>query len=306
MRAWRVHAFGGIPALKLDEVPPPQPANGEVLVRVLAASLNAADLLIAQGAFPRVTQADLPVTLGCDFVGIVERCGAAVQEFRAGEAVFGLANLRQGSFAEYTLADRQALALVPRTADLNTYAAIPLAALTAWQGLFKHGAIHAGQRVLVLGAAGGVGHHAVQMASDTGAVVYASAAVREFEFLRSMGAHQVIDRDQPLEARCSEIDLVLDLVGGPAQESAWRVLNNTGALVSAVSTPNGPSASSLTQRGCRFVCQRDRNDLEQISLLVRAGRLRPSIAQRFAFDHAPSALQLLQQGGIRGKIILTL
>jgi NADPH:quinone reductase-like Zn-dependent oxidoreductase len=306
MRAWRAHAFSGIPALKLDEVPLPRPAEREVLVRVLAASLNAADLLIVQGAFPRVTQADLPVTLGCDFVGIVERCGAAVREFRAGEAVFGLANLGQGSFAEYTLADQQALAPVPRAADLNTCAAIPLAALTAWQGLFKHGAVHAGQRVLVLGAAGGVGHYAVQMASNAGAIVYASAAVREFEFLRNIGAHQVIDRDQPLEAGCSEIDLVLDLVGGPTQDGAWRVLNNSGALVSAVSVPDERSAAAPAQRSCRFVCQRDRNDLEQISLLMQTGRLRPSIAQRFAFDHAPSALQLLQEGGIRGKIILTL
>ncbi len=306
MRAWRVHEFGGIPALKLEEVPPPQPAAGEVLVRVLAASLNAADLLIAQGAFPRVTQADLPVTLGCDFVGIVECCGAAVQEFHAGEAVLGLANLGQGSFAEYTLADQQALAPVPSTADLNTCAAIPLAALTAWQGLFKHGAVHAGQRVLVLGAAGGVGHYAVQMASNAGAIVYASAAAREFEFLGSIGAHQVIDRDQPLEEGCSEVDLVLDLVGGRTQDSAWRVLNKTGALVSAVSIPNERSAASPTQRSCRFICQRDRNDLEQICALVQTGRLRSSISRYFSFDQAPSALQSLREGGIRGKIILTL
>ena len=136
--------------------------------------------------------------------------------------------------------------------------------------------------------------------------MYASASAREFEFLRSLGAHQVIDRDQPIEAGCSEIDLVLDLVGGATQDSSWRVLNNGGALVSAVSVPNERSAGAPTQRSCRFVCQRDRSDLEQISLLVQTGRLRPSIAQRFAFDHAPSALQLLQEGGIRGKIILTL
>jgi NADPH:quinone reductase-like Zn-dependent oxidoreductase len=306
MRAWRVHAFGGNPALKLDEVPPPQPAEEEVLVRVLAASLNAADLLIVQGAFPRVTQSDLPVTPGCDFVGIVERSGTAAQEFRAGEAVCGLANLGQGSFAAYTLADRQALARVQPAADFNTYAAIPLAALTAWQGLFKHGALHAGQRVLILGAAGGVGHYAVQIASDASATVYASAAPREFEFLKSLGAHQVIDRDQPLEEGFSEIDLVLDLVGGPAQDGAWRVLTKSGALVSAVSVPNERSGASASQRGCRFVCQRDRNDLEQISALVQTGRLRPSIARCFAFDQTPAALQLLHQGGIRGKIILTL
>jgi NADPH:quinone reductase-like Zn-dependent oxidoreductase len=160
--------------------------------------------------------------------------------------------------------------------------------------------------VLVLGAAGGVGHYAVQMASNAGAIVYASAAAREFEFLGSIGAHQVIDRDQPLEEGCSEVDLVLDLVGGRTQDSAWRVLNKTGALVSAVSIPNERSAASPTQRSCRFICQRDRNDLEQICALVQTGRLRSSISRYFSFDQAPSALQSLREGGIRGKIILTL
>jgi NADPH:quinone reductase-like Zn-dependent oxidoreductase len=306
VRAWRVHAFAGIPALKIDEVPPPQPAEREVLVRVLAASLNAADLLIARGAFPRVAVTDLPVTLGCDFVGIVARTGAGAGQFRADEAVYGLANLGQGSFAEYTLADQQALAPVPCASDLNTCAALPLAALTAWQGLFKHGGLQAGQRVLILGAAGGVGHYAVQIASDAGAMVYASASAREFEFLSGLGAHEVIDRDRPLEDRCFGIDLVLDLAGGPTQDGAWRVLNQGGALVSAVSTPNERLGTSPGQRSCRFVCQRERNDLEQISLLVQAGRLRPSIARCFTFDQAPLALKLLQQGGVRGKIILTL
>ena len=104
----------------------------------------------------------------------------------------------------------------------------------------------------------------------------------------------------------TEIDLGLDLVGRPAQDGAWRVLNKSGVLASAVSVPNERSAVSPTQRSCRFVCQRDRNDLEQICALVQTGRLRFSIARNFAFDRAPAALQLLQQGGTRGKIILTL
>jgi NADPH:quinone reductase-like Zn-dependent oxidoreductase len=144
------------------------------------------------------------------------------------------------------------------------------------------------------------------MASNAGATVYASAAVREFEFLRNLGAHRVIDRDRPLEEGCSEIDVVLDLVGRTTQDGAWQVLNKSGALVSAVSVPNERSAASPTQRGCRFICQRDRNDLERISALVQTGELRTHIAQNFAFDQAPSALQSLQEGGIRGKIILTL
>jgi NADPH:quinone reductase-like Zn-dependent oxidoreductase len=305
MRAWRLHEFGGIPALTLDVVPPPKAGEGEVLVRVLAASVNAADVLIARGLFPRITQTDLPMTLGCDFVGIVEDRGARTERFRGGEAVYGLARLRHGSFAQYVVAEPDAMALVPQPHDLAACAAIPLAALTAWQGLLKHGAVQHGQRVLILGAAGGVGHYAVQIAHHAGATVYACASDRDAAFLRDLGADEVINRDRPLEERCADIDLVLDLVGGSTQDRAWRVLNKNGAIISAVRDPDERLGASHSRASFRFVCQPDRRDFEQVSQLAQVGRLRSAVAACLAFEQVPLALQLLHQGGTRGKITMT-
>jgi len=305
-KAWRIHAFGDISDMRLDDVPQSDVADREVLIRVLAASVNAADLLIARGLFPRIRQTDLPVTLGCDFVGIVERSGTDGGQFRAGDAVYGMAKLRDGSFAECVVAEPEALAPVPMPCeDLAAFAAIPLAALTAWQGLFKHGNVQSGQRVLILGAAGGVGHFAVQIACHAGATVYATGSDDDVGFLTDLGAHEVVDRNEPLEGQCADIDLVLDLVGGPTQESASRVLNADGAIVSAVSDPNRRLGAAGGRPGCRFICQRDRRDFEQLSLLVCSGRLRPRIARRIAFEQAPEALKLLDRGGTRGKIIIT-
>jgi NADPH:quinone reductase-like Zn-dependent oxidoreductase len=306
MKAWRIHAFGDISGMTLDDVPGSDVADREVLVRVLAASVNAADLLIARGLFPRIRQTDLPVTLGCDFVGIVERSGMDAGQFRAGDAVYGMARLRDGSFAELVVAEPQTLAPVPVPfEDLAAFAAIPLAAPTAWQGLFKHGNVQSGQRVLILGAAGGVGHFAVQIARHAGATVFATGSDDDAGFLTDLGAHEVVDRNAPLERQCADIDLVLDLVGGPTQESASRVLNANGVIVSAVSDPNRRLGVAGARTGCRFICQRDRKDFEQLALLVRSGRLRPCIARRIAFAQAPEALKLLDQGGTRGKIIIT-
>jgi len=306
MKAWRIHAFGDISDMTLDDVPSSDVADREVLIRVLSASVNGADLLIARGLFPRIRQTDLPVTLGCDFVGIVERSGADAGQFRAGDAVYGMARLGEGSFAECVVAEPETLAPVPMPCeDLAAFAAIPLAALTAWQGLFKHGNVQSGQRVLILGAAGGVGHFAVQIACHAGATVYATGSDDDVGFLTDLGAHEVVDRNEPLEGQCADIDLVLDLVGGPTQESASRVLNADGAIVSAVSDPNRRLGAAGSPTGCRFICQRDRRDFEQLSLFVRSGRLRPRIARRIAFEQAPEALKLLDQGGTRGKIIIT-
>jgi NADPH:quinone reductase-like Zn-dependent oxidoreductase len=306
MKAWRIHAFGDISDMALDDVPPSDVADREVLIRVLAASVNAADLLIVRGLFPRIRQTDLPVTLGCDFVGIVERSGMGAGQFRAGDAVYGMAKLGEGSFAECVVAEPETLAPVHIPyEDLAAFAAIPLAALTAWQGLFRHGNVQPGQRVLILGAAGGVGHFAVQIARQAGAVVFATGSDDDAGFLTDLGAHEVVDRNAPLERKCADIDLVLDLVGGPAQESASRVLNANGAIVSAVSDPNRRLRAAGARPGCRFICQRDQGNFEQLSLLVRSGRLRPRVARRIAFAQAPEALKLLDQGGTRGKIIIT-
>jgi NADPH:quinone reductase-like Zn-dependent oxidoreductase len=288
----------------LDAVPPPKPAADQLLIRVVAASVNPADIKIAQGLFPRVKQGDLPATLGCDFSGVVERCPQHPALFRAGDSVFGMARAGSGSFSDYLAVDAGAVALTPAAIDLKEAAAVPLAALTAWQGLTLHGDLVAGQRVLILGAGGGVGHFAVQFARHLGAEVYALGAARDVQFLRELGADRVLDRDSAFEAIDSKMDLVLDLVGGSTQDRSWGSLKDTGIIVSPVSQPDERHRAGGGRPGRRFVMQPRRADLEGIASLWEAGVVRPVITSQFGLENAHDALTQLERGGMRGKSVL--
>jgi NADPH:quinone reductase-like Zn-dependent oxidoreductase len=304
VRALRIHEFKGLAGVTLDAVPHPEPAADQLLIRVVAASVNPADIKIAQGLFPRVKHGDLPATLGCDFSGVVERCPQYPALFRTGDSVFGMARPGSGSFSDYLAVDADTVALAPKTIDLKESAAVPLAALTAWQGLTLHGDIVADQRVLILGAGGGVGHFAVQFARHLGAEVYALGAARDVQFLRDLGADHVLDRESAFETIESKMDLVLDLVGGSTQDRSWGLLENTGIIVSPVSQPNERYRSGGGRPGRRFVLQPRRTDLERIASLLEAGVVRPVITSRFGLEDAHEALTQLERGGIRGKSVL--
>jgi NADPH:quinone reductase-like Zn-dependent oxidoreductase len=304
VRAIRIHEFKGLAGVTLDAVPLPEPAADQILIRVVAASVNPADIKMAQGLFPRVKQGDLPATLGCDFSGVVERCRQHPAPFRAGDFVFGMARAGSGSFSDYLVADASAVAIAPNAIDLKEAAAVPLAALTAWQGLTLYGDIVAGQRVLILGAGGGVGHFAVQFARYLGVEVYALGAARDVQFLRELGADHVLDRDSAFETLESKMDLVLDLVGGSIQDRSWAVLKDTGIIVSPVSQPNERHRTSGGRPGQRFVLQPRRADLERITSLLEASVVRPVITSQFGLEDAREALTQLERGGIRGKSVL--
>jgi NADPH:quinone reductase-like Zn-dependent oxidoreductase len=288
----------------LDDVPRPEPAGDQILIRVVAASVNPADVKIAKGLFPRVKQSDLPVTLGCDLAGIVEHCGRSAP-FRDGDPVFGMARLGHGSFSDYVAADAGALALAPNAVDLKDAAAVPLAALTAWQGLTLHGSLAPGQRVLILGAGGGVGHFAVQFAHHLGAEVYAMGAAQDAKFLLELGADQTLDRDSAFEQTDSKMDLVLDLVGGGTQDRSWAVLKEQGLIVSPVSQPDERHRTTAGRPGRRYLSQANRADLEHIASLLETGDIRPVITSRFGLDDARQALTQFERGGTCGKSVLT-
>jgi NADPH:quinone reductase-like Zn-dependent oxidoreductase len=305
VRCIRIHDFSGLGGITLDVVPPPEPSADQILIRVVAASVNPADIRIAKGLFPRIKLCHLPVTLGCDFAGIVEHCGQRSTPFRDGDSVFGMARLGNGSFSDYIAADVGAVARAPDAMDLKDAAAVPLAALTAWQGLTLHGGLAPGQRVLVLGAGGGVGHFAVQFAHHLGAEVFALGAAKDAEFLRGLGADQVLDRDSAFEKTESKMDLVLDLVGGSTQDRSWAVLEERGIIVSPVSQPDERHRTTAGRSGRRYLAQANRADFERIASLLEAGDVRPVITSWFGFDDAHKALTQLERGGTRGKSVLT-
>lgn len=192
MKAVRIHEYGGPEVLKFEDAPRPQPAAGEVLIGVHGAGVNPVDRAIRQGYFKERIPFKLPFVPGWDVAGVVEGVGPGVSRLKRGDEVYGRTDLaREGSYAEYMVARESEIALKPKSIDLVSAAAIPLAALTAWQALFDNAQLTAGQTVLIHGGAGGVGHFAAQLAKIKGARVIATASARNHEFLRSLGGRWI-------------------------------------------------------------------------------------------------------------------
>ena len=243
MKAARIHSFGGPEVLQVEEVEAPKSKGGEVLVRVGAASVNPVDYKIRQGEFSKVSQHDLPIILGRDVCGTVEG-----NPGKSGE-VMALLNWGAGGYAEI-VAVPEALC-VPKPGNLSAVeaAAVPLAAMTAWQGLFDHGQLQKGQRVLIHAGSGGVGHFAVQLAATRGSTVISTASKDNLDFVKSLGAETVIDyQSQRFEDVVSEVDVVFDLVGGETRERSWKVLRCGGFLVSTLGQPRESGAGDLKPR----------------------------------------------------------
>src|SRR6202046_217416 len=193
IREFRIHRFGGPEVLRLDEVEPSLPDALQILVSVKAASVNPVDFKIRNGKYPAVKEDRLPYTLGRDVSGIVEKCGAQATQFKIGDEVMGMVGIAGGGYAEKAVLDQQALARRPPTLDHVHAAAIPLAGTTAWQGLFRHGMLKAGQSVLIHGGSGGVGHFAIQFAKAKGARVITTVSTNNVDFAHALGADVVID-----------------------------------------------------------------------------------------------------------------
>ncbi|MYS23692.1 NADPH:quinone reductase, partial [Streptomyces sp. DvalAA-14] len=239
--------------------------------------------------------------------GVVAATGSGVTEWSEGDEVYGLVPFtRDGAAAEFTAVPAAHLAATPAGLDPDKAAALPLAGLTAWQGLVRHGGLRSGQRVLVHGGAGGVGVFAVQVAAALGASVTATAAGRDADFVRGLGAEEVIDyADEDFADRLSgaqAVDLVFDTVGGDTLTRSWQVLRPGGVLVSIVAPPgdSGPDGA----RGVFFVVEPDRAGLEELSKLVAAGRLDPPVAQVFPLERTAEAYEELNRPHRRGKIVL--
>ncbi|MGQ4381090.1 NADP-dependent oxidoreductase, partial [Streptomyces sp. SAS_267] len=227
-----------------------------------------------------------------------------VTEFRPGEAVYGLIPFtRDGAAAEYVTVPAAALAAKPGSLDHERTAALPLAGLTAWQGLVTHAGITPGQRVLVHGGAGGVGSFAVQVAAALGAEVTATASAGDADFVRGLGAGTVIDyAGQRFETEVKDADIVFDTVGGDTQARSWEVLRPGGVLVSVVEPPVPPKGADA--RAVFFVVEPDRAGLEELTALVEAGRLIPQVDRILPLESAPGAYAALEREHRRGKIVL--
>ena len=248
----------------------------------------------------------LPTIPGHDVSGVVEALGPGVSDVSPGDAVYGLVAFpRDGSAAEYVAVRAGDLAPKPRTLDHVHAAAVPLSALTAWQALFIHAGLSEGQRVLIHGAAGGVGAFAVQLAHWRGARVSATASARHHEFLRQLGVESVIDyRTTRFEEVLRDVDVVLDTIGGDTLERSWCVLRRGGTLVSVAAPPPPEPARDAGTRGIFFVVEPSRAQLVEIARLIDAGQIRPVLDAVLPLARAREAFERGLAGHVRGKIVL--
>lgn len=304
MKAARIDRFGGPEVIHIEEVPIPRPGAGEVLVRVVAAGVNPVDYKIREGLYPAVTDDLLPLALGRELAGTVESLGEGVTGMSKGDRVFAMIGA-DGGYAEYARVKLEYLDRVPDHIEMATAAAVPLAGHTAWQALFDQGGLVAGQRVLIHGGSGGVGHFAVQFAKAKGATVYATGSESSLAFIRSLGADRAIDyKAERFEAVCSDLDLVIDLIGGDTQTRSWAVLREGGRLVSTLTEPKQDRPEAKGKHGMRFTAQPSGAQLMEIAALITADKVRPVVHKTFPLEQAAEAQRYLKEEHVQGKIVL--
>lgn len=309
MRAIVLDSFGGPEVLRLADVPDPAPLPTEVVVLVKAVGVNPVERYIRSGRFPFAGQP--PVILGWDISGVVESVVPGVTRFVPGDEVFGMPLFPRAAkaYAERVAAPSRQLAHKPAALGHNEAAAASLAGLTAWQALVDVAAVSPGDRVLIHGAAGGVGHIAVQIAKARGAEVVATASAGKHEFLRNLGADEVIDyRSVDFRETVRDIDVVLDGVGGDYGERSLETLRPGGVLVTIVDRLNRELALKAGHSGRRFaglVVEPDRTGLEGLAALAEAGKLRVHVEKAFPLELAGEAHRFLAEARPRGKIVLT-
>jgi NADPH:quinone reductase-like Zn-dependent oxidoreductase len=306
MKAVRFHEYGDPAVLRYEDVQRPVAGAGQVLIRVAATSFNGVDGNIRGGLMQGPIPVTLPHTPGIDVAGTVEALGEGVTGVEAGDRVIGfLPMLADGAAAEYVVAPAEVLTAAPASVPLADAAALPIVGLTAWQALFEHGGLSAGQRVLINGAGGGVGGYAVQLAKNAGAYVIAIAGPRSSERVTKAGADEVIDHNG---AGAGEpVDVVLNLAPiDPARLAALLDLIRPGGVL--VNTTVWMPAPSDEQRGVRGIDLFVRSDAEQLSRLVAlvdSGALHVDIAQRVPLAELATVHTRAAAGTLSGKVIIT-
>jgi NADPH:quinone reductase-like Zn-dependent oxidoreductase len=306
MLAWRVHRFGPPEAMSLERIPRPDPGRSEVLVHVHAAGVGPWDGWIRAGksALPQ----PLPLTPGSDLSGTVAALGSGVSGMAVGDEVFGVTNTQfVGAYAEYAVASVGMLAEKPRSLSFAEAASVPVVAVTAWQGLFEHARLEAGQTVVIHGAAGNVGAYAVQLARRAGLRSIATAGTKDIEYVRSLGADKVFDyHTQHFEDEVKDADAVLDLVGGETQMRSFQVLRPGGRLISAVSQPDQQRAKDHAITAAFFLVDVTTERLRRIAELIDRGELETCVGAVLPLGDARDAHLMLEgrKPQPKGKIVL--
>lgn len=306
MKAIRLQKFGGAEALAINEVPKPQPGNDQILVKVYATTVNPLDMKIASGTMPQFP-VDLPWIPGIDFAGVVEETGAGVTEYKKGDKIFRAPDpAKGGSYAEYVVANQSMIARMPSSMSYVEAASVTTGAPTAWQALFIHGKLKEGQTVLIHGGSGNVGIFAVQLAHQAGAYVIATASGKNKEYVRSLGADKVIDyRTESFEEIASEVDLILDTVGGSVLEKSYGILKKGGVLVSIFQPVSQDKCNEHEINGLFLPGHPNTEYYNEIARMIDAGKLITDIAKIVPYQQvAEGWTYMADKNKEHGKVVI--
>ncbi len=306
MKAIQIHKFGGPEVLEYEEAPRPAPAADEVLIKIYASGVNPVDWKIragyAQGKFP----IHFPLIPGWDVSGEIEEVGSDILNFKKGDEVYSRPDpTRNGTYAQYVTVKANEVNTKPKSISHDKAAAVPLAGLTAWQGLFDYGNLGKGQKVLIHAAAGGVGTLAVQLAKWKGAYVIGTASKKNIDFLYTLGADRVINyKSEKFEEIVTDVDLVFDLIGGETQTRSLNMIKKGGRLITVLQPQNQEEAKSRDIHLEGFMTQSLPSELQQMADLIDSGKIKPVISQIFPLKEAAEAHRKIETGHTRGKIVL--
>ena len=306
MKAVRIHTYGASEVLTYEDAPRPIPGEGDVLIRVHATTVNPFDCAVRAGYMASYFNHTLPLILGTDVSGVIEEVGPGVTAFSPGDAVYTRAGvLRDGAYAEYVLAPAADVTAKPQSLDHIQSAALPHVSLTAWQALFELARLSKGQTVLIHGAAGGVGHIAVQLAKSRGAKVIGTAGVN-YGLLEGMGLDQAINyTTTPFEDAVHDVDVVLDTIGGDTQQRSWSTLKRGGILVSVIQPPSEETAAAHGVRQAMVSSAPPiAQTLAEVARMADAWQLKPDVSTILPLQEAQRAHQIVEGKHTHGKVVL--
>jgi NADPH:quinone reductase-like Zn-dependent oxidoreductase len=306
MKAIVVHQYGGSDVLRYEDAPRPQPNDDEVLIRVVAASVNPVDVAIRSGKYAQYFHTTLPLIPGMDAAGVVEKAGGKISKLKAGDPVYAFFSLQgEGGYAEFAIAQENEVSAKPKGITYEQAAAMPAAGSTAWQALVDAAKLSPGQTVLIHGGSGGVGHLAIQIAKARGARVIATASTASQEFMKKLGADQTIDYTKAkFEEVVKDVDVVLDAVGGDTLTRSYGVVKKGGVIVSIAGELDQAALDAHAIRGISISASPKTDTFENLTRLIEAGKLKPVVTQVLPLAEVAKAQDQIATRHTHGKIVL--
>src|SRR5437867_2246704 len=304
MKAVVVHEYGGPEMLKYEDAPRPEPKENEMLVRMIAAGVNPVDASIRSGKYAKFFGTTLPLIPGYDLAGVVEKTGAKITKFKVGDPIYAYV-MWGGGYAEYASANESEAAAKPKSLTFAEAAAVPLAALTAWQALIDEAKLDKGQTVLIHGGSGGVGSFAIQIAKARGAKVIATASTPNQGLLKQLGADVAIDYSKTkFEDIAKDVDVVLDSVGKDTLARSYGVVKNGGFVATLVAEPDQAELDKHGIRGAPISVKPNASELAEITKLIEEKKIKPIVSQVLPLTEAVKAQEQAATHHTRGKIVL--